>query len=95
MPDISMCKDKECKAKEHCYRFTAIPDGWQSYFSPGLGAEARHVLLTKKTKMSKTETSIPCCSYFYANAACKFYRLEKIKITHSDKPLTISDFRRP
>ena len=25
MPDISMCKNKECKFKKDCYRFTAIP----------------------------------------------------------------------
>ena len=25
MPDISMCKNKECKFKEDCYRFTALP----------------------------------------------------------------------
>jgi len=34
MPDISMCDGKNCKKKEECYRFTAVPSSWQSYFSP-------------------------------------------------------------
>lgn len=33
MPDITMCKGGECKQKETCYRFTAIPSEFrQSYF---------------------------------------------------------------
>ena len=32
MSDISMCKNKKCKFKEECHRFTAKPDEfWQSY----------------------------------------------------------------
>jgi len=32
MPDISMCKNKECPSREKCYRYMAIPsDIWQSY----------------------------------------------------------------
>jgi hypothetical protein len=32
MPDITMCKGKNCPLKESCYRFTAKPDEWQSFF---------------------------------------------------------------
>lgn len=32
MPDISMCKNEDCKDKDSCYRYTAKPDPyWQSY----------------------------------------------------------------
>lgn len=31
MPDITMCFAKNCNIKEHCYRFTAKPDKFQSY----------------------------------------------------------------
>jgi hypothetical protein len=32
MPDISMCKNKECKFKKDCYRFTAKPsEFFQAY----------------------------------------------------------------
>ncbi len=33
MSDITMCVDDECKARQRCYRFTAVPnDLYQSYF---------------------------------------------------------------
>ena len=32
MPDITMCKGKDCEAKVTCYRFTATPSMRQSYF---------------------------------------------------------------
>lgn len=32
MPDITMCRDKECPKREDCYRFKAKPDMFQSYF---------------------------------------------------------------
>ena len=33
MPDISMCKEKDCPKARDCYRFRAIPTrGRQSYF---------------------------------------------------------------
>ena len=33
MPDITMCRGKNCPDKNTCYRFTAMPDKyWQSYF---------------------------------------------------------------
>lgn len=39
MPDISMCQNKNCKVKEQCYRFTAIPDNlWQAYAEFGTAA---------------------------------------------------------
>ncbi len=32
MPDISMCKNKNCELKENCYRYRAIPSEYmQSY----------------------------------------------------------------
>jgi hypothetical protein len=33
MPDITMCKGTDCPQKESCYRYTAKPSDWQSYFS--------------------------------------------------------------
>jgi hypothetical protein len=33
MPDISMCLGDGCPLKDGCYRFTAVPDMWQSYFT--------------------------------------------------------------
>ena len=32
MPDITKCKGDGCHAKESCYRFTAKPSDYQSYF---------------------------------------------------------------
>ena len=33
MIDITMCQDKTCPRREHCYRYVAIPDSrGQSYF---------------------------------------------------------------
>ena len=32
MPDIIMCEGKGCKTKNTCYRFTAKPSQYQSYF---------------------------------------------------------------
>ena len=31
MLDISMCKGENCPIRDSCYRFTAIPDRFQSY----------------------------------------------------------------
>lgn len=32
MPDITMCKSKDCPERENCYRYKAIPTPyWQSY----------------------------------------------------------------
>jgi hypothetical protein len=33
MPDIAMCSGDGCPFKEKCYRFTAKPSDYQSYFS--------------------------------------------------------------
>ena len=38
MPDITMCKGDGCRARNHCYRFTATPSDYrQSWFvqTPG------------------------------------------------------------
>jgi hypothetical protein len=32
-PDISKCLGTGCPYKESCYRYTAEPSDWQSYFS--------------------------------------------------------------
>lgn len=32
MPDIAMCKGQDCPLKENCYRYTANPCEYQSYF---------------------------------------------------------------
>jgi len=32
MPDITMCTGEGCPKKETCYRFTAIPGRYQSFF---------------------------------------------------------------
>ena len=38
MPDITMCKGGNCPHKEKCYRFTAKPSYYQSYFvEPPIG----------------------------------------------------------
>lgn len=32
MADITMCQNKECKLKDNCYRYQAVPSRfWQSY----------------------------------------------------------------
>ena len=31
MPDISMCQNDKCKVNKQCYRYMAIPSGYQSY----------------------------------------------------------------
>jgi hypothetical protein len=33
MPDIAMCLGTDCPQKETCYRYTAKPSDWQTYFS--------------------------------------------------------------
>lgn len=33
MPDITMCKGDGCGVRDNCYRYTAKPDKWQSYFA--------------------------------------------------------------
>ena len=31
MADITMCKGENCKMRDSCRRYLAIPDKWQSY----------------------------------------------------------------
>lgn len=33
MADLTMCRGGECPLKNRCYRFTASPDEYQSYFA--------------------------------------------------------------
>ena len=39
MPDITMCSGEKCPLKQICYRYTAKPSDYQSYFAkpPVLG----------------------------------------------------------
>lgn len=37
MPDITMCKGEDCEARVTCYRFTATPSKYQSYFMENPG----------------------------------------------------------
>jgi len=42
MPDISMCKGKDCPLKENCYRYTATPSCYQTFFvNPPYNREKR------------------------------------------------------
>lgn len=33
MPDITMCKGKDCPLKKDCWRYRAVPGEMQSYFT--------------------------------------------------------------
>ena len=33
MADITMCNGKNCPLRKKCYRYTATPGHWQSYFT--------------------------------------------------------------
>ena len=33
MADITMCQSKTCKKRGYCYRYKAVPDRFQSYFT--------------------------------------------------------------
>ena len=42
MPDITMCKGELCKARKHCYRFTATPSEYrQSWFMNPPGSDKK------------------------------------------------------
>ena len=45
MPDITMCNGKRCEMREICYRYTATPSRYQSYFtdSPNEGLECEYL----------------------------------------------------
>lgn len=44
MVDITMCDNQDCAIKLYCYRFMAIPSGFQSYahFKPFAEADGWH-----------------------------------------------------
>lgn len=45
MPDISLCRSTSCSKRESCYRATATPSRWQSYFSPeATGEDCRYYM---------------------------------------------------
>lgn len=45
MPDISMCENITCPLKSTCYRFTAVPNDYQTYgsFEPIVDKETSKV----------------------------------------------------
>ena len=51
MPDITMCPGGDCLKKEKCYRYTAEPSSWQSYFTepPNDGEECEYFWQTTWT----------------------------------------------
>lgn len=58
MPDIAMCEGGSCKLKETCYRHTAKPDYYQSYFSepPVDGDKCDYYLPDRRKERSRTDT---------------------------------------
>lgn len=52
MPDITLCKDETCKIKKDCYRYTAIPGEYQSYFmnSPRKNSDKCEFLIKNRRK---------------------------------------------
>lgn len=40
MPDITMCNNHTCKVRLKCYRYTATPGKWQSYFQTPPGKDS-------------------------------------------------------
>ena len=59
MPDITMCTGERCPLKQICYRHTATPSSYQSYFaqSPVLGGTCEYFWRAepKKCKYVKRE----------------------------------------
>ena len=53
MPDITMCKGYGCRARNHCYRFTAKPSRWQSWFAqtPGSNKKCKYYYEMEVDKM--------------------------------------------
>ena len=51
MPDITMCLNVDCKMKDKCYRYKAIPDILQSYakYEPNNG-KCDNFVKNKNTK---------------------------------------------
>jgi hypothetical protein len=41
MPDITMCLGHGCRARNHCYRFSATPSQMQSYFVDVPGSDKK------------------------------------------------------
>lgn len=59
MADITMCKDYLCSIKETCYRFTAVPSSYQSYFvgTPRSKEECEFYWATKTEKHDEDKHS--------------------------------------
>lgn len=58
MPDISMCDDSDCPVNKSCYRFTAIPSEYQTYFMDSPRLDER-----ESESKGLVEGS---CSYYWA-----------------------------
>ena len=60
MPDICMCFGMGCPEKETCYRYTAKPSEYQSYFEhpPYLDGECEYYWKTEHdTRIQNTDRS--------------------------------------
>ena len=55
MPDISMCKGEDCPLKNQCYRYTATPCEYQSYFVDPPYIEDECEFFYKDLKKSETK----------------------------------------
>jgi len=57
MPDITMCSGEECPLKESCYRYTAKPSRYQSYFfEPPIEDGECNYFWTDKVRSKTDET---------------------------------------
>jgi hypothetical protein len=64
MPDITMCKGRDCPLKNNCYRYTATPDELaQSYFS---GPPVKSTLMIDEQEKSLGVITF-ACAYFWNN----------------------------
>lgn len=64
MPDITMCRNKDCPKKLACYRWCAVPDRWQSYSSfTYSGGECKHFAVNQpgdKLRKDINENPVRC-----------------------------------
>jgi len=61
MPDITMCTGEKCLLKQVCYRHTAKPDRYQSYFAkaPVLGGTCEYFLRDEvRSKTDETDKEV-------------------------------------
>ena len=75
MPDITMCRGEKCPLKEICYRHTAKPDRYQSYFaqSPVLGGTCKYFWRAEPKKCKYVKRTGEGCTL---NNNCKYPNCE-------------------